>query len=87
MFLIKVDKKAEKSYLKMPEFYRRRVAELGKVLKVKPVPAQEYDVSKLGGFEDTYRIRIGGIRIIYKVEWTAQQIAIIKIEWRGGAYK
>lgn len=58
LFFVKTDRKIEKAYRKMPEFYRRRIFELGRVLKVKPVPAQEYDVIKLGGTEDSYRIRI-----------------------------
>jgi mRNA interferase RelE/StbE len=66
LFFVKTDRKAGKSYQKMPEFYRRRIFELGQVLKVKPVPAQEYDVSKLAGVDDTYRIRIGDIRIYTK---------------------
>ena len=71
----------------MPEFYRRRIFELGKVLAVKPVPAQEYDIVKLEGTEGTYRIRIGDIRIVYRVYWELQHIDIQKIEWRGRAYK
>jgi mRNA interferase RelE/StbE len=87
LFFVKVDKKAGKSYRKMPEFYRKRIVELGTVLKDKPVPAQEYDVTKMEGMEDTYRIRVGEIRAVYTVNWNAKQIEIIEIGWRGKSYK
>ena len=41
----------------------------------------------LGGMEDTYRVRIGDIRISYVVFWQAQEIRIFEIKWRGKAYK
>ncbi len=85
--MIKTDRKAEKSYRKMPEFYRRRIFELGKVLAVKPVPVRDYDITKLSGMEDTYRVRIGDIRVSYVVFWQAQEIHIFEIKWRGKAYK
>ena len=36
MFEVKIDKKARKSYEKMPDFYKRRVLDTGKVLKENP---------------------------------------------------
>ena len=47
----------------------------------------EYDITKLGGMEDTYRIRIGDIRISYRVDWVSKRIEVLGIDWRGGAYK
>lgn len=87
MFSVKIDKKAEKNYRKMPEHYQRRIFELGQVFKLKPVPAQEYGVTKIEGMDNTYRIRIGTICIVYNVSWNTQIIEIFKIEWRGKAYK
>ncbi len=65
-----------------PYPYRKRIVEIGNVLKDKPVPAHEYDVTKMGGMEDTYRIRV-----TYTIGWNTQLIEIIEIEWRGRAYK
>jgi mRNA interferase RelE/StbE len=87
LFSIKVEKKAEKSYKKMPEFYRRSIYEMGKILEINPVPSDRYDVTKLGGYQDAYRIRVGGIRISYEVSWTTKQVRIFEIKWRGKAYK
>lgn len=86
MFFVKVVKKAEKSALKMPEHYRKRIKEVLKELEDNPVPAEVYDVKKMEGGEDDYRIRIGGIRIVYSIFWDSESIEVVKIEWRGGAY-
>jgi mRNA-degrading endonuclease RelE of RelBE toxin-antitoxin system len=87
LFIIKTERKAVKSYKKMPEFYRKDIYELGKVLKFNPVPAKQYDITKLGGYDSAYRIRFGGIRVSYQVFWDEKEIHIFEIKWRGGAYK
>ncbi len=87
MFLVKVNKKASKSALKMPDFYRKRISELIETLKTNPIPAELYDIEKMEGAEHTYRIRIGGIRIVYTIVKEALLVEVSRIEWRGGAYK
>jgi mRNA-degrading endonuclease RelE of RelBE toxin-antitoxin system len=47
LFEVKIDKKARKSYEKMPDFYKKRVLDMGKVLKENPVPVHEYDITNL----------------------------------------
>ncbi len=42
----------------MPIHYRKRAEELIETLKNDAVPAGLYDVKKLQGMDDTYRIRI-----------------------------
>ncbi len=86
MFLVKVVRKAEKKVLLMPEHYRRRVRELTADLVNNPVPAEQYDVEKMEVLEEAYRIRIGDIRIIYRVLWSSHEIRVLEIEWRGSAY-
>ncbi len=71
----------------MPEFYRKRIAELIDTLKVNPIPAELYDIQKMEGEEHTYRVRIGGIRIIYTIIKDSEVIELVRIEWRGRAYK
>jgi len=51
-----------------------------------PVPTDYFDVKKLKGLTDTYRVRIGDIRIIYEVAWNERTIAILLIELRERAY-
>jgi len=70
----------------MPDHYIRRVLLAFEALTQNPVPVPEYDVKKLVGMHDTYRIRIGEIRIEYEVDWGLKRISIVAIEFRGRAY-
>lgn len=87
MFLVEVSRKAEKSALKMPPHYKIRISELIKRMAEDPVPAEEYDITKLEPRNDEYRARIGDIRILYKVFWDSYKVEIYRIEWRGSAYR
>ena len=79
-------KKAQKSLFKMPIHYQKRVKELINTLGSDAIPAEFYDIQKLQGREDEYRIRIGDIRVLYAVLWDEEQIEIYDITWRGKAY-
>ena len=50
------------------------------------MPADIYDVKKLRGLKDTYRVRIGDLRLIYEVLWDAREIHILVLEGRESAY-
>jgi len=71
----------------MPERYAGRILLVLEALSQNPAPAPEYDVKKLAGMRDTYRVRIGEIRIEYNVDWESKRIAILAAEFRGRAYK
>lgn len=46
---------------------------------------KKYDVTKMKGFDDLYRIRIGQIRIIFR-KMTNHGVPVY-VEYRGNAYK
>jgi len=71
----------------MPDHYARRVLMALEALSQNPAPVPEYDVKKLAGMRDTYRIRIGEIRIEYEVDWESKRIAVLAAEFRRRAYK
>jgi len=71
----------------MPNHYAGRVLLVLEALSQNPAPAPEYDVKKLAGMRDTYRVRIGEIRIEYNVDWESKRIGILAVEFRGRAYK
>jgi mRNA-degrading endonuclease RelE of RelBE toxin-antitoxin system len=52
-----------------------------------PAPTPEYDVKKLSGMVNTYRIRIGEIHIEYEVDWDSKRIDVLVAEFRGRGYK
>lgn len=43
------------------------------------------DVKKLKGFENRYRLRVGGVRIIYTIA-ANHDVEIIDIDYRGNIY-
>ena len=47
---------------------------------------KKYDIRKLKGKDDTFRIRIGNIRIIYKVLWNDRRIYIDDVDLRENIY-
>ena len=57
-----------------------RVLQAFKTLERNPVPAREYQVKKVEGREDTYRIRLSSFRIVYTVFWQEGVIRIAKVE-------
>ncbi len=59
---------------------------LFKILKINPLPFREYDLKKLKGTKNFYRIRIGKIRIIYEIRELEQKIYIHYIGLREKAY-
>ena len=51
-----------------------------------PVPAEYYDIKKLKGYRDTYRARIGDLRVIYEIVWNQRRIHVLVIKPRESAY-
>lgn len=56
-------------------------------LKLNSVPFREYDLKKLRGMKNFYRVRIGKIRIIYEIKELEQRIYIHFIGYRETAYE
>jgi len=71
----------------MPKHYAHRVILAFEALAQNPAPTPEYQVRKLHGLKDAYRIRIGGIRIEYGVDGTSRRISIFAVEFRERAHK
>ena len=67
MFTVILSNKASRKIKKIPQQYLARIKELLITLRENPVPATIFDVAKIKGTKDTFRIRIGDIRIIVLV--------------------
>ena len=52
-----------------------------------PVPAAIFDVKKLAGTKDTYRIRIGEIRVVYEIDWDIKEVRVLLIAERESAHE
>jgi mRNA interferase RelE/StbE len=67
MFNVVLTKKAVKNFKKLPEELQNKCGEIFDELQYSFAPIR-LNVKKLKGYENTYRIRIGLWRIIYKVD-------------------
>ncbi len=62
LFKVKVKRRAVRTLERLPKDYRLRVLEVLDKLRTNPLPFRDYDIKKLKGFEDTFRICLGDIR-------------------------
>jgi mRNA-degrading endonuclease RelE of RelBE toxin-antitoxin system len=86
LFQVIASQKARKAIKKLPEHYKRRIIELLLIIRENPVPAEYYDIKKLKGHTDTYRARIGDMRVIYEILWDLKRVHVLLIEPRESAY-
>jgi mRNA interferase RelE/StbE len=87
MFTIKIKRKALKKLAKLNPKQKRNIETIILILKNDPIPFKKADVCKLQGYESTYRIRIGKLRIVYQVFWDEKTILIHYIGPREKAYE
>jgi len=52
-----------------------------------PEALQKYDIKKLAGMVDIYRLRIGKYRAVYTIKHNQLIILVLKIGSRGDIYK
>ena len=86
MFQIVTSNKASRSAKKLPRQYKSRLVELLLTLRENPVPSEYYDIKKLRGEEDTFRARLGDVRVVYEIDWREKTVHILIVERRGRAY-
>ncbi|MBI5228144.1 type II toxin-antitoxin system RelE/ParE family toxin [Candidatus Micrarchaeota archaeon] len=75
-------KKPEKFMLELDEKRYNAILEVLRHLEINPVPYKDYDLIKISGTRNGYRIRKGKIRILYSIEKELESIFVEKIEWR-----
>ncbi len=78
-------KKAEKQIKSLPPHIKKKIDELIDHLKDDPLPAKRYDLKKIRGKKDVYRIRIGNYRVLYKIQDNV--IIILLMIQRKQAYR
>ncbi len=78
--------RAIKSFERLPQETKERVAKVFDALSQTPVPFTTLDVKKLKGLGSAYRIRIGDWRIIYEYYAKTKTIVIDDILRREKAY-
>jgi len=87
MFEIKIKRKALRALAKIDRKQKRKIKSVILILKNDPIPFKKADICKLKGCNNTYRIRIGTIRIVYEVLWNEKTILIHYAGPRKKAYE
>jgi mRNA interferase RelE/StbE len=87
MFEVRLVTKAKKELEELEENLKNKIYKLLKTLERDPIPARIYDVKKLIGMKDMYRIRIGKVRIVYIIDWKDKIISVVRIGFRGKVYE
>ncbi|CAB1084408.1 hypothetical protein D1AOALGA4SA_11932 [Olavius algarvensis Delta 1 endosymbiont] len=86
MYEIKFSRKAAKFYQKVDTTTVRRLNAALSILAEDPF--SHHSIKRLSGeLKGSYRIRIGGIRIIYSVDDSQKIVYIEVIGFRGDVYK
>lgn len=87
MFKVLLKRSAEKFLYQVEEKIRIKIYQVLKDLETNPIPFKAYDLIKLKGYKNRFRIRIGKIRIVY--EFVPEELTVIiwDIGFREKAYK
>lgn len=85
MYKVFFENRAYKQLSKLSKTDAKRVSE--KLQKLGYPFASNYDIDKISGEEDYFRLRVGVIRIIFKIDYIGKRIIIRKIKYRGQIYK
>jgi mRNA interferase RelE/StbE len=86
LYRVVLTKRAIKGLERAPEHIRKKAVEAIDVLQQTFAPVKLFDVKKLKGMEDTFRIRIGDWRIIYELHRKESLIVVLDVASRGRAY-
>ena len=84
---MEIHRKADKEIRNLPEEIRKKVIKLLISLQKTPYPFREYDLKKIRGLRNVYRVRIGEYRISYYVNDKIKKIVILEVKPRGEAYR
>lgn len=87
MFEISAKNSVLKIINKLDSKRKERIKEVILTLKENPIPFRDYDVAKLKGYNNMYRIRVGNLRMVYEVLWDGRKITIHRIEPRESVYE
>lgn len=79
-----IDRQPEKVFRRLPKPLLQRIREAISDLAEDPWPP---GCKKLTGYDNLYRIRVGGWRISYAVEQERLIVLVLEVASRGDAYR
>jgi mRNA interferase RelE/StbE len=86
LYRVVLTRRATKGLEKAPDHVRKRAVEAIDALQQTFAPVKLFDVKKLKGMDNTFRIRIGDWRIIYELRRKESMIVVLDIASRGRIY-
>jgi len=81
-----VHRKVDKFLEGLKERVRIRILDVIRDLGNYPLVLKRYDIKKIKGRENTYRVRIGELRLIFHVDKELRRIVVSNIGYRGEIY-
>ena len=86
MFKLQYHPRALKFLQKIPAKQAERILKKMEVLQ-NDIHATQLNISSLVGTANSFRLRVGDIRIVYEISLELKIIYIQDIDFRGGIYK
>ena len=83
-FRVLVHKRADKFLGELKSEERKRIVD--KLKQLEEFPAARLDIVKIAGEENTFRLRVGNYRALFKVYEQEKIIVIIKLDIRKRIY-
>ncbi|MBN2067238.1 MAG: type II toxin-antitoxin system RelE/ParE family toxin [Candidatus Diapherotrites archaeon] len=82
LFEVRFNNQPKKAIKKLDEKMKKRLHSLFLVLEIEPVPAKNFDLKKIAGSTETYRVRLGHFRVEYFVEWQSKTVFVLFVKRR-----
>ena len=86
-YQLKLHKSVTKFLKSAPPKTRQRIVDKLNLLQENPLTHPQLDIKAMQGLTDTYRLRIGQLRIIYQIKQDKLIIYLLTIGSRGDVYK
>ncbi len=86
-YKVLIHPRVAKAIKDLPKAHKVKLSEFIDALKENPVPFKKFDIKKLKGQKDRYRVRLGDFRLTYEVDKNDKLVLLLKLERRESAYK
>ncbi len=86
MYKVELHREAAKEIERLHLGMKKRIIEILISLQENPYPYRKYDLKKIKGFSNVYRIRVGKYRVTYSADDKSKRIFVLEVKHRSEAY-
>jgi mRNA interferase RelE/StbE len=86
-FDVQLHRNVKKAIKELPKSHQEQFGRLVDILEEDPIPFNKFDLMRIKGHINIFRIRLGGFRLTYEVDEDNRCIRLLKLEPREKAYK